>query len=426
MPRLKSRLYRLLRAAEKYTKTDMIYLAKGGFWSTAAQVVNSLLVFGFAILVAHFLPKDVYGQYKYIIAMVALLGSFSLTGLGSAMFQSVASGFDGALRQGFVANLRWSAAVFLGAFGLAAYYFLQGNTTLAIGVLVGGSLSPFLTSANLAGAYLNAKKDFARANIYFGIVENLVAIGALIIAVLLTKDPLILAIVYFVGNTLATWLIYRRVVRLYQPDPAKTDPGMMGYAKHLSLMGVLTTIAGNIDQVLLFHFVGPVELALYNFAIAIPDQTKGPLKMFDTMTQARFVSRADREISVSMRHKMWVIFATTATFVAAYALAAPYIYRFFFPNYIESILFSQIYALSLFSAVFSPAASYLTAKKKIAEQYTSKVVLSLFQIIVLFVGVLYWGLLGLIWARVVLKVGGAYFTYTLYRSSLRKPTVFAR
>lgn len=417
MSGLQSRLYRLLRASEKYTKTDMVYLAKGGFWSTSAQVINSLLVFGFAILVAHFLPKDVYGQYKYILATVALLGSFSLTGLGTAVFQSVASGFDGALRQGFIANLKWSAVMFLGAFGLAAYYFLQGNTTLAIGVLVGGSLSPFLTSANLAGTYLNAKKDFARANIYFGIIENLVAIGALIIAVLLTKDPLVLAIVYFVGNLLATWLIYRRVVSLYHPDPTKTDPGMMTYAKHLSLMGVLTTIAGNIDQVLLFHFVGPVELALYNFAIAIPDQTKGPLKALNTMMQAKFATRPDEEIRAGMKSKMLFLFISSVLFIVVYALLAPFIYGFFFPNYKDAVFYSQIYAISMLSIAFAPAASYLAAKKRVREQYVVNIGASVIQITVMVVGVIFWGLLGLVVARVIIKIAGNYLVHLIYSVS---------
>ncbi len=418
MQSLKSRLYRLLRWSEKYTKTDMVYLASGGFWSTAAQVVSSLTVFGFAILVAHVLPKAVYGDYKYILATVALLSSFSLTGIGTAVFQSVASGFDGALREGFWQNLRWSVLIFIGAFVLAAYYFAQGNTSFAFGILIGGSLSPLLTSANIISAFLNAKKDFRRSALYIGIIETLLSVGALAIAVLFTHNPFILAAVYFLGNTLATLWIYRRILRFYKPDPARTDPGMMTYAKHLSLMGVLSTIAGNIDQVLLFHFVGPAELAIYNFAVAIPDQTKGPLKTLNTMMQAKFAARPDEEIRAGMRSKMFWLFISSIIFIILYVLLAPFIYGFFFPNYADAVLYSQIYAISMLSIAFAPAGSYLAAKKKVREQYIVNIGASVIQIAMMAIGVIFWGLLGLVVARVIIKIAGNYLVHFIYSMSV--------
>lgn len=415
----RSSLYTLLRWSEKYTKTDMVYLARGGFWSVLAQIVTALLVFTFAVIVAYVLPKEVYGDYKYILALVALLGTFSLSGLGAAVFQSVARGYDGALQQGFWLNLKWSALAIIGAFALSAYYFLLGNTTLALGVLVGGSLAPLLTSASLSGVFLNAKKDFARSSIYFSIIENLLAIGALILTILLTKNPLIIAIVYFLGNTLATYWLYRRVIRIYRPDPSKTDPGMLTYAKHLSLMGILSSIAGNIDQVLVFHFVGPVQLALYNFAIAIPDQTKGPLKMFNAMLLPKLVNRSDIEVEKGMRNKMLWLLLSSVLFVLLYGAAAPFIYAFFFPAYRDAAGYSQIYAISTLSIFFSPAGTYLVAKKKVREQYVSTTVLSLLQIGAMLVGVALWGLLGLIVAQIVIKIGGGLFTYLLYRHAAR-------
>ena len=416
---LKDRLYRLLRLSERYTKTDMVYLASGGFWSLLAQVVTALTVLSFAMIVSRFLPKEVYGQYKYVLAVLSLIGTFSLNGLGTAIFQSAARGYDGALREGFWTNIRWSVLVFLGALGVASYYFFQGNDTLGLSFLIGGSLSPFLASANFAGGFLQAKKDFRRAALYFGVIENLAAVGALAITALLTNSVLILVAVYFLGNTLTTLWIYRRVTRLYQPDLAKTDSGTLSYGKHLSLMGILSGIAGNIDQVLLFHFVGPAQLATYNFAIAIPDQAKGPLKSLNTMTQTKFVNRSDTEIRTSMANKILLLFVSAAVFIGIYILAAPYIYKILFPNYVTAIFFSQIYALSYIADSLNPAVSYLVAKKKVREQYVMNMTLSLFRIAALFIGVFYWGLIGVIFVRVIVRIAGTGTSYFLYLKASR-------
>lgn len=414
----KEKAHAALRWSERYTKTDMVYLAGGQFWAVIGQVVSSVTVFIFAIIVAQYLPKDVYGEYKYIIGVVALLSSFSLTGLSTAVFQSVASGFDGSLHEGFWRNLKWSALVFLGAFGLAAYYFSQGDHILAGGVLIGGTLSPLLASANLIAPFLNAKKDFRRTAIYIGVIETLLSSGALIITIFLTHNPLILASVYFLGNTFATLWIYRRIVKAYRPDPAKTDPGMMTYAKHLSAMGVLSTIAANIDQVLLFHFVGPVQLAIYNFATAIPDQTKGPLNMFNTMTQAKFIGRSDKEVRTGMRNKIFWLAISSIAFVLLYILIAPYFFAIFFPKYMEAVFYSQIYSISILTVVFAPAASYLIAKKKVREQYINNIALSVIQISSMLIGVIGWGLIGLVWARVITRLAISSLTYVLYSRSL--------
>ncbi len=188
-------------------------------------------------------------------------------------------------------------------------------------------------------------------------------------------------------------------------------------------MGVLNGIAGNIDKVLLFHFVGPVQLAIYSFAIAIPDQTKGPLKMLNTMLQAKFVNRSDEEIHAGMKNKMLWLAISSVAFIIAYILIAPYFYAFFFPNYTESVLYSQIYVLSSLGLIFSPAASYLAAKKKVKEQYISKIAATTLQITALLIGVIFWGLLGLIIARVATRLTSSTLNRYLYTRSLQTDNV---
>lgn len=419
---MRNRLISLLRWSEQYTGTDMVYLASGGFWSLIGQATSTIGTFILAIAVGHFFPTAAYGEYKYVLSVVALLSVFSLNSLSGAVFQSVAHGYDGALQDGFRRNLLWSSLIFIATCGLAGYYFYFQNVTLAIGILVGGCAAPFFASSNLADSFLTAKKDFKRQTLYLGVFATAIPSAALIATVIISQSALVLAIVYFITNTTTTYVAYRMTLATYRPDPLKTDSSMLSYGKHLSVIGILGTIAANIDQVLLFHFIGPIQLAFYNFAIAIPDQTKGPLKTFNSMVQARFAERADSQIRSTMARKVALLASGIGGFVIIYIIFAPYIYHLFFPTYATAAYLSQLYALSLLSYALAPASSYLSIRKRIREQYIGNVLSYVIQIGALIVGVLAGGLMGVIWARIISRFFGSALLYILYMIDVRRST----
>jgi O-antigen/teichoic acid export membrane protein len=416
--RLTAKLYSLLRWSEKYTKTDMVYLASGGFWSTLAQVGTAICTFVLAVVVSRFVPKEVYGTYKYVLSLIATLSPFSLTGLPTAVFQSTANNFEGALREGFIQNLRWSFFIFLGALGLATYYFIFQNNTLATAILIGGCLSPFLASANLASSFLAGKKDFKRQSLYFGLWGSGIPTVLLIGAIFISTNPLWLVIVFCVANTASSLYFYFKTLALYRPDSTKKDPGMMWYSKHLSFIGVLGGVAGNLDQILLFHYVGAAELAIYNFATAILDQTGGPLKTVSNMLVAQYTTRDRQSIESGIYNKVWWFSLAAVGIIVVYIPLAPFIYGTLFPAYQDAVAYSQIYALSLLSIAFSPFGVYIVAKKRIKEQYISNILNYIFQIVCMAVGVIGWGLWGLIIARVIIRLVGGVLNLVLYRVSI--------
>jgi O-antigen/teichoic acid export membrane protein len=205
---------------------------------------------------------------------------------------------------------------------------------------------------------------------------------------------------------------------MYAEDTDSHDESMLGYSKHLSVMGILGGIAENIDQILLFHFVGVVELAVYNFAIALPNQMRTPIKNIDAMLQARYVNRTAREITSSIRNKIFWYFLATASVATAYVFIAPYLFKLLFPQYLESVRYSQIYILWILTATFDPINSYISSRKHIKALYASTLAYSLSKIALLCIGAVYWGLLGVIVARVTTQYISVLYTYVLYRKVL--------
>ena len=411
---------RILARLERIFKIDVRYFLRGTFWSTLAQIVITLSALTLSVVLSHHVPKEVYGQYKFVLSLVSLLSIFSLSSIGVAVLQSVARGYDGGLQVGFRESLRWSLPVFIGALGVGSYYFLQGNIPLGIGVLIGGTFAPFIGSAALASSFLVAKKDFEGLAIYGSVVTTFFPASALMLTALVTDNFLALVVVYFVATASAYLFTYFYTLRKHRPDPTKVDPGMMGYAKHLSVIGVLGGVASYIDQVLLFHFVGPVQVALYNFAIGIPDQSKGPLKNIDGMLQARFANYLPTDIRKNMRTKAVLLFGFGLLCALVYIPLAPYIFALLFPAYMEAVPYSQVYALTFLTFPFIPSISYLAAKRLIKEQYINNVISSILRISFISIGVIFWGLWGLIGAILASRFAGGMTSYFLYRRASRR------
>ncbi|MBI5405849.1 oligosaccharide flippase family protein [Candidatus Kaiserbacteria bacterium] len=413
MSDLTSRLITFLRWSQKYTKTDMVYLASRSGLGVIAQVTISLATLAFAVVVGHYLPKETYGEYKYVLSIIAILSLFSLNSIGGAVFQSTAKGYTGALHQGFWANIRWSFFVFSGALALALYYFWFHNPVLAAEILIGGSLSPLLASASLYSPFLDGKKDFTRQMLY-SIIDNIFTTGVMVVAVLLTTSPLLLVCAYFISNTLGAFYFYRRTKILYASDEKKQDTGMLTFSKHLSALGVLGGIVDAVDQILIFHFAGAAQLAVFAFATALPDQFKTPTKTLSTMISSGFARRTKNEIHHGMTNKFWWYFVFAVCVVVAYLIAAPYIFRLFFPAYMDSVFYSQVYMLGFLAITFDPIQSYFGIHKMVKEFYIGGIFSILCQAITMIVGVLWWGILGLVVAQVFTRIASALLTYALY------------
>lgn len=410
---LQNKLIRLLRLSEKYTKTDMVFLASRSSFSLLAQIITSIATLAFAVVVGHMLPKETYGEYKYVLSIISLLSFFSLNSIGGAVFQSTAQGHDGALRRGFWGNIRWSFVVFAGALAVALYYFALNNTQLAVEILLGGCLSPFVASANLYSPFLAGKKAFIRQMSY-SIIDNLFTTGIMIATVLLTSNAFVLVAAYFISNLLGALFLYRRTEAIYKANEGTHDETMLNFAKHLSVLGVLGGIVDTLDQILVFHFAGAAQLAVFAFATALPDQIKTPFKTLDTMVQAGFADRSDREIDQRIRHKIFWYFVSIALIVVAYILLAPIIFGIFFPKYHDSVGYSQIYIFWLFGMAFDPVQSYFASRKMVQELYFGGIFFITCQATLMIIGILWLGILGLILAQVITRILSALLNFVLY------------
>jgi len=417
--RIRGHTIRFLRWSERYTKTDMLYLAQGGFWLTLGHAVSVGASFALAIAFANLLPKEAYGTYKYILSVAGIVMALSLTGFKTVVVQQVAQGFEGILRQAFWTNLRWGIIMAAVCAAAATYYLAHGNGQLAIALIIIGLFSPLLGSSGLYSMFLNGKKDF-RGIAVGEIADALVLTCLTLVALLFTDDPLVLVLTYFCASTATGLLWYVRTVRRYAPNTA-TEPSSLRYTKHLSAMNILIAATVYVDKILVFHYLGAAELAVYVLALAIPDQLRMVFqKNIGGLVLPKFSEKATESSVAEIRHRIFptlvratvVLLAVTALYIAA----APFLFSLFFPDYLESVWYSQLFSLSLVAVLAGIPVSMLQSQHKTKELYQFNLTTGVVQLGLLLVLVPLYGIGGALTAGLISRFFALGMGFLLIRS----------
>lgn len=407
----KQKTYNFLRWIEKWTKTDMVYLAKGGSWLTFGQIFSSASAFLLAIAFASLVPKEIYGNYKYILSIAGILSIPTLAGIDTAIVQSVARGFDGSLIKALQTKIKWGLLGSFASIILAGYYYFNENLTLAVSFLIISVFIPLMDSFGLYGAFLSGKKEFKISSIYGNIIQA-VSILSMITTIFFTDNIFVIILVYFSSYTFMRALFFKKTINKFPPND-EIDTEIIPYGKHLSLVGIFGTVAMQIDKILIFHYLGAAQLAIYFFALAVPSQIKSLFKSMNTLALPKFSEKSKVEIRETIYPKIFK-FAMVLSIVAIfYILSAPLIYEIFFPQYLDSVIYSQIFSITIVSMVSFIPASILRSQKMTKEIYKMNIYTSIFQIILLFVMINFYGLMGAVVSRVLTTIFTLILSLTL-------------
>ncbi len=395
----RQKIYRLLRRSEKYTKTDMIYLAKGGSWLTLGQIISTICSFLLALAFANLLPKETYGFFRYILSIASLLAIPTLAGIDTAVIQAVSRGYQGSLIRGLKTKIHWGILGGLASLGLAGYYYFNDNITLTISFLIIAVFLPLMDSFNIYNALLAGRKLF-NIKVKYSTLVHFLSITALILTLFLTKNLFLILLVYFFSYTLFRFIFL--ILTLKKPRLNKEeDPQTISYGKHLTLIGVIDTLANYLDKILVFHYLGAAELAIYSFAVIPPEQLKSFLKNIRLLTLPKFSVRPRKEIKATIFQKMFKLALFIGLGIVVYIFLAPYFYKLFFPQYLESVFYSQIFSISLITAVGILPHVVLQAKMAKKQLYQLNIYSPLIRIGLLFLFIHLYGLLGVILALVI-------------------------
>ncbi len=413
---LRLKIINLLHWSEKYTKTDMVYLTSNGFWSIATQIISMLTTLIVVYVFANYAAKELYGQYKFVLSIVSLLAIFTLTGTGVAIMQSVARGFTNDLQRLLKSKIIFGLIGALLSIVLSGYYFYKGNHELSNIFLAISIFIPFFESFFLYNSYLQGKKDF-KTSFFYVSISTIIQSIALLSAIFITTNIIVILAALFISQ-IATRAFFFYITLKNRHESEKDTPNdkeVLKYSKHLSAMGVVSLVANHIDKILVFHYLGAAELAVYAVAILVPEQIKEAFKHIYKLAIPKYAKQDIKNIKKNILKKMLIFGLPVVIIISIYILIAPYFYSILFPKYLESIFLSQIFAISILAIVASLPIAALQAKSLTKQLYKYNLCSYTLQIVFIFIGIYYYGLIGLVIARVVSRLLTIIISFTLIK-----------
>lgn len=410
--KIKQKVYNLLRFSEKYTKMDMASLAKDSSWMTVSKIITTLAALGLTVALANLLPPTAYGQYKFVLSLFGIVVAFSLTGMSTAIIQSVSRGFDKSFLVAVKTHLRWGLVMVIISLGISVYYFLNGNNTLGISMIIIAITAPIMQALSLFSPYLQGKRKFKEETIC-GIWYVIVPTISLIIAAFITDSVLVMVATYFVSYTITITVIFS-FVKKEIPENTEADLASNGYGKHLSLMNILGSISSQFDKILVFHYLGAVQLAIYTISLAAPQQLRHINKLVSTISSTRLPNLSIMEIKKILPRKMVILFLIAIVLVIVYIILAKPFYSIFFPTYLDAIFYSQIYSLIILFLPVTLLQQTFTAHIKKKELYILQTFMPIVKIGSLAILLPIYGILGALVAIFIAEISRAILISYLY------------
>lgn len=414
--RIKNIIYSWLRRSEKITGVDNVYYAKGGFWMTLGYGVNIIKGLAISILMANLLSRDSYGYYKYILSLFSVVSIFSLGGLSTAVTQAVARDYDGVFKKAIKTVLRWSWLGSLCLLFFALYYYQKNNLIFTWSFIILAIAFPWYSISGYYGEILSGKKKFDVQTKYYSLYSLLSSI-TILLAVIFTKNVFWIIFAFAVSDAIIggflTWYSSKKYLR-----NDKVDPESMKYGVNLSLIGVISIVAQNIDKIILPIFLGYQELAVYAIALVAPEQIKALLKNIGPLTLPKFAkTEINEEVKNKIISSIFKAMIPVGAIIGLYYFIAPWLYRLVYPLYPDAIQYSRIFSLSLIVAPTILITSFFQAHKQTKLILTDNIFNSITQILLVLVFVYLWGLWGLIFARMISRLITLFFEISLLKKA---------
>ncbi len=373
---MKEKISNLLIWSQKYTKTDMKYAAKGGFWLNLGKTGGFLVTFVTLIAFSRFVTQETYGAYQYVISTMGLFAVFALPGINTALVKSIVQKKEGTLEKGLKEKLKYSLLGSLPLLAISLYYFFRGNNIFGLTFLSTSLLFPLYQSTIIFTHFWQAKKNFKKKSLY-DFLSHFFSALLVIPAIYYFENIFLIILVYLISHSFFRGIFLLKTLK--QTKNKEIDESALTFGKHLSLIQSIPSFVNHLDRVILWHFLGPIQVAVYSFGY-LPVKKIQQLFPISQLTLPKLGDKDIRKIKAKIVEKTKILFLLMIPIVIILYFLASFFYQVFFPQYLNSIVYFQAFLLLLFILPFTLINSALIVELKKKEMYIANIASALLKL----------------------------------------------
>jgi len=378
---MRKNLENIARWSERKAGTDLHYIAEGGTWLTLGKIFSTIASLLLIIAFGNLVSKTTYGFYQYILSIAGILSITTLPGMTTSLKRAVATGKEGDVLNVIHSRIKWGLIGSFLSLATGAYYLIQGNSQLSISLLILSLFLPLAESVSIVNPFFIGRKNFKHFSAY-STTTKIIHTSVVIVTLYLTQNIIFILLSYFASLTLVRLATTAIIFSRHKLNSEKGD-STLSYGKHLSLMKVLGAVSIQADKIILWHLLGPVSLATYSFALAPVTQLQTWFKSLETLAFPKFASAEKTILKRTLPKKLRKLLFLIIPITLLYILSAPLIYKHLLPQYTDSVLYSQIFALVLLFLPQKLLASSLEAQGQKKALYTINTINPILKIVLL-------------------------------------------
>jgi len=387
----------------------MVYVAKGSFWILLGKAV--LLVISFIMMTAYarWLSKETYGTYQFVMAIVGIASILALSGTNVSLIRSIARNKEGTLIVVIKEKMKWSLLGSLGLIVFAGWNFFNHSIELAASFFVAALFLPLWTTTSLARVFWNAKKNF-RFEFIYKVGPATFILFSILPVIYFTNRTFFLVLATFVFYAIFEgFFLYKTIKKLKNNE---CDEGAIKFGKNLTIMDIAVTIGRNLDSVIIWLLLGPAQVAIYSFSY-FPIKAMSNTLPVQSLALPKISEKNISDIKKGLLRKFFFLFLIVLPFTIIVVVAVPFVYKIFFPSYMESARYLQVLSLIMLLIPFQLLETALVSEIRKKELYIIRVGSSLIKIFLLLILTPFLGIWGVVGATLIMQFlrNGAIFYY---------------
>lgn len=388
----------------------MTYAVKGTFWILLGKGGKFLISLATMVAFAYWIPKEIYGTYQFVLAGLGIAGIFALSGMNTALIKSIARGKEGTLTLVVKEKIRWGLLGSLGLFLVSIWYLLNKNLVLAGGFALTAIFLPLIEAFALAPVFWNGKKRFDIEGFYK------VAPAALSFLIILPAIYLTDSILWIISITLGSRVLFDGLFlwkTIKKTKNNERDTEAVKFGKNLTIMDGIVRLGAHMDKVVLWKFLGPIQVAIYSFAL-FPIKSLSDIVPVQALALPKLGEKNIKDIKHGLLYKFRLLFLLSIPATILAVITAPVAYKILFPQYMESVIYFQILSLIIAILPFNLLVAALISDLRKKELYVVRVGsvilrVGLFLVLTPFYGI--FGVAGALLVSEIFRVGTSLYYF---------------